>query len=328
MLSTLENPVRILPVTMAALLGFISIFLLFTLKSLSRSIRRFEEAIKHIAAGDLDLPTASLAAGDFATLGNSLDTLRCQLKDDRERRDRFIMGVSHDLKTPLAVIQGYLDAIDDGLVAQAENPEKKMADYMAVMRTQAGILGTRIARLVDLAKTTTDVWLASLEASDFKIFFEETLHGISDYCATRGFTVETRVSLQSPCVLVFDHDMTRRILENLIDNALAYGDPLTSILVSATRTGEAGPIKVRVENGGAGIAPEHIKRVFEPFFRVDRSRNTGGFGLGLASVKSIVEIHGWSIDLESEPGIRTTFIITIPYDGSIRERQFSPVSHA
>ena len=124
--------------------------------------------------------------------------------------------------------------------------------------------------------------------------------------------METRIDLGSPCPVAFDPDMIARVLENLVDNAMAYGDPAVTILVSAERTGADGAIILRVENGGAGIPPHNLQRVFEPFFRGDRSRNDGGFGLGLASVKSIVETHGWSIAVESEPDVRTSFIITIP----------------
>jgi signal transduction histidine kinase len=312
MLSSLANPARILPITMVILLALVSIFSLFILRSLSRSMRRFEGAIEKIAAGDLDFPTGSLISGDFASLGTSLDSLRLQLKDDRERRDRFIMGVSHDLKTPLAVIQGYLDALEDGLADTAEDPGKKRAEYVNIMRDKADLLGRRIARLVDLAKTTTDAWLASLEQSDFRLFLDETLSSVSDYCTARGHPMESRIDLPSPCPVSFDRDMIARVLENLVDNAVAYGDPAVPILVTAEASLLDGSIVLLVQNDGAGILPDNLKRVFEPFFRGDRSRNTGGFGLGLASVKSIIETHGWSIDLESEPGVRTSFIITIP----------------
>jgi signal transduction histidine kinase len=312
MLSSLENPARILPVTLIVLMALVSVFSLFILRSMSRSMRVFEEAIAKIAAGDLDFPTGPLTSGDFASLGTSLDSLRLQLKDDRERRDRFIMSVSHDLKTPLAVIQGYLDALEDGLADSAKDPVQKRAEYINIMRAKSDLLGRRIARLVDLAKITTDTWLASLEQSDFKVFLEETLSGIAGYCVARGYAMETRIDLGSPCQLSFDRDMIARVLENLVDNAIAYGDPSIAVLVSATMASENRSIVLRVENGGIGILPQNQKRVFEPFFRVDKSRNDGGFGLGLASVKSIVETHGWSIHLESEPGIRTSFIITIP----------------
>ena len=312
MLSSLENPARILPVTMVILLALVSVFSLFILRALSRSMRRFEGAIERIAAGDLDFPTGALTSGDFASLGTSLDSLRLQLKDDRERRDRFIMGVSHDLKTPLAVIQGYLDALEDGLADTAEDPVRKRAEYVNIMRVKAELLGRRIARLIDLAKTTTDAWLASLEQSDFQAFLVDVLPGISDYCAVHGHQLETRIDLCSPFLVSFDPDMIARVLENLVDNAVAYGDPAVPILVTAETSRLDGSIVLRVQNGGAGILPDNLKRVFEPFFRGDRSRNTGGFGLGLASVKSIIETHGWSIDLESEPGVRTSFILTIP----------------
>ncbi|HCM28781.1 MAG: hypothetical protein A2Z99_21280 [Treponema sp. GWB1_62_6] len=300
------NPVYILPITLFFLLAVVVAISMLIARSLGASIRKLEDATRKIAAGDLDFPSSELASGDLASLGLSLDRMRAQLKEDRERRDRFIMGVSHDLKTPLAVIQGYLDALDDGLA----DTEEKRARYMAILRSKADLLGERIGHLIELAKTTTSEWRHTLAESDFGSFLEETLSPLAEYCAIRGFVLEWNLALAEPCILPFDRDMIARVLENLVGNAVSYGDSTVPILADARIEGRA--ILLRVENGGPGIPDEDLRKVFEPFFRGSRSRKDGGFGLGLASVKSIVETHGWSIEAESEPGSRTAFIIRIP----------------
>lgn len=303
-----RHPVAILPIVLLSMLAVVSFLSARIVRNLGKSIHNLEEAMRKISAGDLDFPAANLAAGDLSPLGQSLDRMRSQLKEDRERRDRFIMGVSHDLKTPLSVIQGYLEALDDGL---ADSDEKKER-YLKIMRTKADLLEARITHLIELAKTTTTDWRNSLEDSDLGTFLEETLAPLAEYCAIRGCVLERHQDLGEKRTVSFDRDMIARVFENLVENAVAYGDRLSPITVDARADGGARSIVVRVENGGPGISDEDKQKVFEPFFRGDKSRADGGFGLGLASVKSIVESHGWTIRIESEPGSRTAFIIEIP----------------
>lgn len=281
---------------------------LLILHSLSRSIRKLEKVTVKIASGDFDFPASDLATPDLVSLGKALDLMRRQLKEDRERRDRFIMGVSHDLKTPLAVIQGYLDALREGL---ADTDEKKTA-YYEIMSSRADLLGARIGHLIDLAKTTTGEWNRTLIESDLGEFITDTMPPLADFCATRGFSLETRIDLPFPCFLAFDRDMILRVFENLVSNAVSYGDHSVPITVTARNEADTGSIEIRVENGGERIRAENSQKIFEPFFRGDKGRNDGGFGLGLASVKSIVETHGWTIKVETTPGSKTTFIIEVP----------------
>ncbi len=302
------NHFAILPIVLLSLLAIVSLISTLIVRNLGKSIHNLEEAMRKISAGDLDFPAVDLATGDLASLGQSLDRMRSQLKEDRERRDRFIMGVSHDLKTPLSVIQGYLEALDDGLA----NSEEKKERYLKIMRAKADLLEARIAHLIELAKTTTTEWRNSLEEADLGEFMEETLAPLAEYCAIRGYALERRQELGEKRIVSFDRDMIARVFENLVENAVAYGDRLSPITVDARTDKAASSIIIRVENGGPGISDRDRNKVFEPFFRGDKSRKDGGFGLGLASVKSIVESHGWTIRVESEPGSRTAFIMEIP----------------
>lgn len=309
----LKNPVLILPITLLSLLAIVSTLSVLIVRSLGSSIRKLEEATRKIATGDLDFPTAELARGDLASLGQSLDRMRVELKEERERRDRFIMGVSHDLKTPLAVIQGYLDALADGLA----DTEEKRGHYIGLMRSKASLLGDRIAHLVELAKTTSGEWRHGLAESDLGAFLEETLAPLAEYCAIRAYPVDRRLSLPEPCPVAFDRDMVARVLENLVENAVAYGDPSQPITIEARVDEATDEIVLTIGNGGPGIRVQNLRKIFEPFFRGDKGRNAGGFGLGLASVKSIVETHGWTLSVKSEPGTRTEFSIRIPYSARL-----------
>lgn len=294
-----------LPITLGFFLVAISIFAGSVLRRLGNSIRQLEAATRRIALGDLDTSAAD-GLGDLASLGLAMDRMRIQLKEDRERRDRFIMGVSHDLKTPLAVIKGYLDALDDGMAETAG----QRSHYLCIMRDRTDILSARIDHLIELSRTTSTEWRHSLQERNFINFLNEALDPLAEYCSVRGCTLERSLPSETGLFLSFDPDMMTRVLENLVENAIAYGDKGKPISVTAART--TGGFELKVENEGAGIPATDLQKVFEPFFRGTKGRNDGGFGLGLASVRSIVESHGWSIRAESIPGGRTSFIMDIP----------------
>jgi signal transduction histidine kinase len=300
------NPALLhLPITLGFFLVGISIFAGSVLRRLGNSIRQLEAATRRIALGDLDSSSAD-GLGDLASLGLAMDRMRIQLKEDRQRRDRFIMGVSHDLKTPLAVIKGYLDALDDGM---AETPGQR-AHYIGIMRDRTDILAARVDHLVELSYTTTTEWRYGLQERDFIPFLNQALNPLAEYCTVRGCTLQRNLPSGPGPVLAFDPDMVTRVLENLVENAIAYGDKGRPLSVKAAKT--ATGLELRVENEGGDIPAADLRKVFEPFFRGNKGRNDGGFGLGLASVQSIVESHGWFIRAESIPGGKTSFIIDIP----------------
>lgn len=283
-------------------------FPIMILGRLGAGICKLERATVKIASGNLDFPSKDLMTPDFSSLGRAMDRMRTQLKDDRERRDRFIMGVSHDLKTPLSVIQGYVDALIEGVA----DSEGKKAEYYEIIKSRSDLLGERITHLVELAKSTSAQWRNTLTVQDFNCFLENVSDGLSDFCEIEGFVFAKKNALPSPCPVFFDRDMVSRVFENLVANALAYGSPKTTIILSARMIPGESHIEIGVENEGPGVSPESMEKIFEPFFRGDKSRNDGGFGLGLASVKSIVDAHGWSITVQSVPRGKTMFLISIP----------------
>ncbi len=304
------GPSLILPLLPVTVLGIVILFTvavsLGILRSLGRSMGRLEEATRRIAAGDLDFEPALPSGDSLASLAASMDAMRLRLKEEYQRRDRFILAVSHDLKTPLAVLEGYLDAFADGL---ADSPEKRDS-YIKVLREKTGVLAHRISHLVELARMTTVEWRQTFEDCDLSAFLQETLGLLADEAAARGRRLEVDFRLPPGRRAELNRDMARRVLENLADNAETYSPPGSFLRASARE--EGAEVLVRISNEGEGIPADRRDLVFEPFYRADPGRNTGGFGLGLASVKSIVEAHGWGIELESIPGGTTSFTVRIP----------------
>jgi two-component system phosphate regulon sensor histidine kinase PhoR len=239
---------------------------------------------------------------------------------ERSRRD-FIANVSHELRTPLTSIQGYVETL-------IEDPHPDPAttiEFLQVILKNA----TRMNRL-----TEDLLALASIESPDYKLAMQPTRASemVSDAIdSLGGLVVDSGVELESsgaPDALVMvDPDAMNQVFGNLIENAMKYGKSGKRIEVGARVQGAE--IEFYVRDFGPGIASEHIERIFERFYRVDkaRSREAGGTGLGLAIVKHIVHAHAGHIRAESELGAGTTFLFTLP-QVSPRQREDEHVESA
>jgi two-component system, OmpR family, phosphate regulon sensor histidine kinase PhoR len=224
---------------------------------------------------------------------------------ERSRRD-FIANVSHELRTPLTSIQGYVETL-------TEEP----APDAATAREFLGVIQKNASRM---SRLTEDLLaLASVESPDYKLAMQpskasELVRDAID--SLGGLVVDSGIDLSSssaPDTLVLaDPDALNQVFGNLIENAVKYGRSGKQILVGADA--HENEVEFFVRDFGAGIASEHLERIFERFYRVDkaRSRESGGTGLGLAIVRHIVLAHGGRIWAESELGSGTTFHFTLP----------------
>ncbi|HEX8712707.1 MAG TPA: ATP-binding protein [Terracidiphilus sp.] len=224
---------------------------------------------------------------------------------ERSRRD-FIANVSHELRTPLTSIQGYVETIIDDPNPQPETTR----EFLGIILKNA----TRMNRL-----TEDLLALASVESPDYKLALQPmratTL--VSDAIhALGGIVVDSGVKLESAgapdAQVMANPDAITQVFGNLIENSLKYAKSGQRILVGAKLTGNE--VQFSVRDFGPGISSEHLDRIFERFYRVDkaRSRESGGTGLGLAIVKRIVQAHGGRIWAESELGAGATFFFTLP----------------
>ena len=316
------NPNRTLPDRLS--LTFISVPILFVLitsvgsvliiRSLQKSTYSLEMATRRIAEGDLDFKLDPGTGRDrIASLTRSFDQMRVQLKDQLDRSSRFLMGISHDLKTPLASITGYLDAIADGY---ADDPEK-LNRYLGIISKKAQLLESRISALIDYAKQETRDWKKSLESVPLRGFLVEFCSLVEAEAQARGFGFASAIEIPTDTSVLMDPDMVTRALENIVSNAFAYANKGSEIRVDAREYD--GAVRITVGNEGPGIGESDLPHVFDPLYRASSSRSGSGFGLGLAVVKAVVTSHGWQIDVDSEPGGHTVFTVTIP-DESAGER--------
>jgi two-component system phosphate regulon sensor histidine kinase PhoR len=245
--------------------------------------------------------------GAVAVLRDLTETERVE----KTRRD-FIANVSHELRTPLTSIQGYSETLLDSAPENA--PPSR--EFLEIIRKNAA----RMSRLTEDLLT-----LARVESGETRFETEplppiELLHDAEESFReiARGQDVELQIvdvdsgHLESLPPVLADREAIHQVFSNLIDNAMKYGSSGARILLGA-RTAERG-IEFYVQDFGAGISSEHLPRLFERFYRVDkaRSRESGGTGLGLAIAKHIVLAHGGSIRAESELNHGSTFLFTLP----------------
>jgi two-component system phosphate regulon sensor histidine kinase PhoR len=224
---------------------------------------------------------------------------------DQVRRD-FVANASHELRTPLTSIRGFVEALEDGAVADADTSGR----FLGKIRTHADRMAALVEDLLELSRlesgTEKPMWE---EVSPAEVVADVTA-SFADLASRKGVAL-SQADKGAPTV-VADGDWLRRILTNLVENAVKYTPAGGAVLV------ESGPAdggaRLTVVDDGPGIAAEHLPRLFERFYRVDkaRSRELGGTGLGLSIVKHLAEGMGASVAVESTPGQGTCFIVTMP----------------
>jgi two-component system phosphate regulon sensor histidine kinase PhoR len=223
------------------------------------------------------------------------------------RRD-FVANVSHELKTPVTSIQGFVEALQEGGLADSEQTRR----YVDIVAKQAERLNAIIDDLLSLSRLEDDAQrrAVSFETGPLKPVLETAV----DLSRVKADARQIRIDL------ICDEGMEGRLngplLEqavlNLVDNAVKYSEPASVVEVRADATEKENTISVK--DSGCGIAPQHLSRLFERFYVVDksRSRKLGGTGLGLAIVKHIAQVHGGYVTVESTPGKGSTFTIHLP----------------
>lgn len=256
----------------------------------------------------------------FAANGliEELEKVRIRNVRSEAARKSLLSNISHDIRTPLTSMIGYVDALKDGVAAS----EEERRDYLEIIAAKAGGLKELLDGIFQMAKLDADDIPMQMEELDLAETVRESVIAFWPELAKNGIELIAHIP-DVPCPVTADRLGMQRILGNLIKNALQYGREGRVLGVSL----EEGPADYRVEvwDRGPGIPQAELPRIFERMYRTDRSRTlqSGGSGLGLAIAKALIGKHGGTIWAESEPGARTAVVFTLPKrkgSGDLRNR--------
>jgi two-component system phosphate regulon sensor histidine kinase PhoR len=225
---------------------------------------------------------------------------------DQVRRD-FVANASHELRTPLTSIRGFVEALEDGAAADPPTAER----FLGKIHTHADRMAALVEDLLELSRLESGERPPVREPVDASEVAEDVAASFAELAERKGLTLECRH--QPAPTVTSDSDRLRRILENLAENAIKY-TPAGGTVRIETGGPPGGPVQVTVSDDGPGIPPEHLPRIFERFYRVDkaRSRDLGGTGLGLSIVKHLAESIGASVGVSSDVGRGTRFTVVLP----------------
>jgi len=274
--------------------------------TITNSVEVLENATRRIAEGELDLKVEVSGSNEIISLTNSLNKMRDALKEDELRRARFIMGITHDLKTPLALIKGYAEAIEDGVGEDIIS----RTEAAGIITAKADQLEDMINDLVNYVRMETGEWKTQLENISLLGFLQNLIKIFKNDVELLQHTLTHDIDLPENIFIPMDEKLVLRAFENLIHNAVRHTPHGSVICIAAVCLENS--VELTVSDNGQGIDKEDLPHVFEMFYRGSSSRREQGMGLGLPVVKWVVDYHGWSISASSEKGKETSFNIAIP----------------
>ena len=221
------------------------------------------------------------------------------------RRD-FVANVSHELRTPLTIISGFAETL-----VHDDPPLERRRQFAERMLHNARRMQRIVDDLLDLSRIESGGWVPNPQALEFELVAADAIAAAKDAAIAKGLTLGTDIDPAARTVFA-DQTAVRQVIGNLVDNAVRH--TASGEVVVFTRLRDDGGVTIGVRDSGSGIAPEHLPRIFERFYRVDvgRSREEGGTGLGLSIVKHLVEAHGGKVRAESQLQVGTTIMAHFP----------------
>ena len=278
------------------------------------SIVSLQNAAIEIGRGNLDTPIRSDAKRhcgrphirELETLVTAFENMRIELKENYENQGRIMMAISHDLKTPLTLIKGYVEALKDGM---AETPEQVL-EYADVIFDRSMLLEERINDLIYFAKLRTSDWQTRFEEFSLGEMVDDAAEIFRNDSLIRKRQFNYSSELTADIRILGDRKLLFQVFENLFDNACRYTFEYDIIEIKAILAD--GKTRITVEDSGGGISEEHREHIFDSFYRADSGRNTRGIGIGLTSAKTIIENHGGTISYTSSTLGGAGFIIELP----------------
>lgn len=283
-------------------------------RTLSNPLLEMEKATRKIAKGDLTTRVSSAAKDEIGSLANAINDLAFELKRYRSSRREFFANISHELRTPITYLEGYANVIENKLY----KTEEEKIQYLQIIQQEAKRMSSLVNDLFELSKLEEGKLPLHFEEIDLIEVCENAVMKTRMKAKEKGLELGFTRLPKLPTVYA-DGMRMEQILMNLIENAIRYTNQGS---ISISISSNSAKITITIKDTGIGIPGEDIPYLFERFYRVEksRSREHGGTGLGLAIVKQLVELQNGEIQVKSEIGKGTCFIMTFPiYRGSSSE---------
>jgi PAS domain S-box-containing protein len=274
-------------------------------------ILRLETTIRN--KGGQPIPVRINTAGLFDEDGVLVGGLEAfqdisELKKVQRDKDNLVSMFAHDLKSSVVIMGGFARR----LLANATKDDSKRTQHLEIIKKEADKLESLTNEFLEFSRLESERLTLDPSATSLK----EELAELVESHRLQAATANIKVILETepgPCIIQADANRLRRVFSNLLDNALKYSKPGTSVTLSVGNTGPE--LVVRIRDQGRGIDPEDLPCIFDPFHRAAGAKNREGFGLGLATVKAIVDAHGGRVHVESELGKGSTFTVVLPKAG-------------
>lgn len=286
------------------LLSFV-IFLAFEL-TVYRPLRLITDAATQYALGNLDYEIPVNTEDEMGYLSASLNYMSSQLRDMEDYQKKFVANVSHDFRSPLTSIKGYVEAMADGTI-----PPELQEKYLNIILFETDRLTDLTRDLLELNEFDTKNLLLDKEPFDIHEVIKNTAASFEGTCTKKKISIELVLATKHLTV-VADKRKIQQVLYNLIDNAIKFSDPDSIITVETTERGDK--VFTSVIDNGIGIPRESLNKIWERFYKTDASRGKDkkGTGLGLSIVKESIQAHGENINVISTEGVGTEFTFSLP----------------
>ena len=278
-------------------------------------IGKLRDATRRIADGDLDFSLEAEGESEISYLFRDFEAMRKKLKESEETKERYdrenrelISNISHDLKTPITTVKGYVEGIMDGV---ADTPEK-MDRYIKTIYSKACDMERLVNELTFYSKIDTNRIPYTFHKINVAEYFEDCAEEVGMEMEEKGIRFSYSNTVDPSVVVIADAEQMKRVINNIIGNSVKYMDkPDKHIQLRIRDAGDF--IQVEIEDNGKGIAVKDLPSIFDRFYRTDASRSSaqGGSGIGLSIVRKIVEDHGGRIWASSTLGRGTTMTFVL-----------------
>lgn len=274
----------------------------------SSPLHEMREGAIRFAQGHFDKKLPQYELKEISQLSTAMNMMGAQLNRLEKVRRDFVANVSHELKTPITSIKGFVETLLDGAANDVQDRDR----FLRIIGKHSERLTSIIEDLLILARLESD------QIQELLLFQEENLKSVLGVVAEmcRGEAEKKNISISLMCnpdiVAVIDRSLIEQAVMNLVDNAVKYSESGREVRLEGEVLGEK--VAIHVYDQGPGIPEEHLPRLFERFYRVDkaRSRKLGGTGLGLAIVKHVANVHSGTIEVESVVGEGSVFTLSLP----------------